>query len=348
MGWDLGGAHLKVALADGDGRLHRLEQLATPLWRGLDWLDDAVDSVQERFPLGQARHAVTMTGELVDLFQRRGEGVQALAGLMARRLGGLELQLYAGPRGFVPPQRAAPESRFIASANWHATAALLGRKGIAGLLVDVGSTTTDLVPFAPGEVCNRGYSDRERLACEELVYTGVVRTSVMSVTETVPLGGEWVGLAAEHFATTADVYRLLGWLPVHADLGDTADGRGKSAAESAGRLARMVGDDAQDRDPESWRGLAAYLADRQLERIGRACSRQLSVCPAPEPSLVGAGIGRFLVQRLAQRLDRGYIDINEWLDPAAEAAGVDAGDCAPAAAVAVLAALEALRHVSAE
>jgi probable H4MPT-linked C1 transfer pathway protein len=348
MGWDLGGAHLKVALADTLGRLHRLDQLATPLWRGLDWLNDAVDTVQGRFPVGEARHALTMTGELVDLFQSRGEGVQALASLMARRLGGLELQLYAGPRGFIATDQAASQSRFIASANWHATAAFLGRHARDGLLVDVGSTTTDLVPFAAGRVHNRGYTDRERLACEELVYTGVARTPLMSLTETVPLGGEWIGLAAEHFATTADIYRLLGWLPAHADMADTADGRGKTAAESAGRLARMVGEDAQDREPTAWCALARYLADRQLERIGRACARQLSASVAPDAPLVGAGIGRFLVRRLARRLDRRYIDINDWFSSVADAAGVDAGDCAPAAAVAVLAATEELRHVPAQ
>ena len=75
IGWDLGGAHLKVALTDAGGRLRRLEQLATPLWRGLGWLDEALDTVQGSFPVDRARHAVTMTGELADLFSGRDEGV---------------------------------------------------------------------------------------------------------------------------------------------------------------------------------------------------------------------------------------------------------------------------------
>jgi uncharacterized hydantoinase/oxoprolinase family protein len=140
----------------------------------------------------------------------------------------------------------------------------------------------------------------------------------------------------------------LEWLPANADLGDTADGRGKTLEESARRVARMVGEDAQQRNPEVWRALAGYFADRQLERIGRACARQLSAGLGPEVPLIGAGSGRFLVDALACRLGRRYVDINDWFGPVIDAAEVDAGDCAPAAALAVLTARKELHHVFAE
>ena len=40
-GYDVGGAHLKVALAE-DGRTIAVRQIACPLWRGLDRLDAAL------------------------------------------------------------------------------------------------------------------------------------------------------------------------------------------------------------------------------------------------------------------------------------------------------------------
>jgi (4-(4-[2-(gamma-L-glutamylamino)ethyl]phenoxymethyl)furan-2-yl)methanamine synthase len=336
FGWDIGGAHLKVALADTQGRLHRCEQYYTPLWRGLEYLDAALDQVAVGLPIEHGAHRMTMTGELVDLFEDHTQGVARLCARLAERLPTGRVRIYAGPEGFVTPDRAGTRVRAIASANWHATATLVAEALAYGLLVDIGSTTTDLVPLMGGRVCARGYSDRERLEIQELVYTGVVRTPIMSLVQRVPLAGAWTQLAAEQFATTADIYRLTGELPLHADLGETADGRGKGEAESAVRLARMIGEDALEQEPEIWRGLARYLRDCQLERIGQACARHGSLGLPLDAPLVGAGVGRFLVSRLAQRLERPYVDISTLLGANSTPEGLDPADCAPAAAVALL------------
>lgn len=341
IGWDLGGAHLKAAVFGADGRLQQVVQLATPLWRGLDSLDAAVAALAERYPLARFEHRLTMTGELVDLFDDRTAGVAALSARAASLLPAGRLRLYAGPHGFVEPEAAERHSEWIASANWHATATWLSRRLAAGILVDVGSTTTDLLAFADGDVRNRGYSDRERLGYQELVYSGVVRTPVMAVVQSAPFAGDWVGIANEHFATMADVYRVLGWLPQDADLYPTADGRGKGTAESRRRLARMLGADVGEGDAETWYRVAAYVADRQLDAIALACTRLASLDVLPAAPLIGAGAGRFLVSRLARRLDRPYEDIDA-LFGSADNPGVAPASCAPALAVALLAVEESL------
>jgi len=282
-----------------------------------------------------------MTGELADLFATRQEGVARLVDAVARGLPATRLQFYAGPRGFTSAAEAPEYAPWIASANWYATASLAAPSVVNGVLVDVGSTTTDVVPLRDGQVSNRGYSDGERMAVEELVYQGVARTPLMALGPQAPVGGEWLGLAAEHFAQTADVYRLLGTLPERVDMDGTADGRGTTPRETRARLARMVGMDEADAGPDTWLGLARYFSECQLERLGRACARQLSAGIPPDAPLVGAGIGRFLVRELARRLDRCYVDITELTGPVAETPGLDGGDCAPAAAVAVLACREA-------
>ena len=43
------------------------------------------------------------------------------------------------------------------------------------LLVDMGSTTTDLIPLHDGAVTAKGYTDTQRLASDELLYIGVRR-----------------------------------------------------------------------------------------------------------------------------------------------------------------------------
>jgi len=144
------------------------------------------------------------------------------------------------------------------------------------------------------------------------------------------------GIAAERFATMADVYRITGELPDDADPYPAADQRGKSLTESAGRLARMLGRDADDAEFIAWKALAHYLARRQLEQIeadGRILVERESL--APDTPVIGAGCGRFLAQALAGRLGHPYRDFVDLIDCAPEMADM-AAVCAPAVAVALL------------
>lgn len=339
VGWDLGGAHLKVAVTDADGTLRQVVQLPTPLWEGLEKLDAALQYLSQQWPLHRYHHVLTMTGELVDLFDSRADGVAALAQRVLTHLG--DVRLYAGPQGFVEPEMASARADMIASANWYATAAWLARQVPRGLLVDTGSTTTDVLVLRGGRLENRGYSDRERMACDELVYTGVVRTPVMGVVQQLPFDGDWVQVANEHFATMADVYRVLDWLPAGSDQHRTADGRDKSVPASMRRLARMLGSDFEAGEAADWVSVAAYVADRQLDSLARACQRQFSRGLPSGTPLIGAGSGRFLVERVAARLDRPYLDIDTWL-PVPAQSKLSSAVCAPAVAVALLARQESV------
>ncbi|MFO7902746.1 MAG: hydantoinase/oxoprolinase family protein [Pirellulaceae bacterium] len=337
VGWDIGGAHLKVALLDGQGQLCGVETYATPLWEGTGTLTEAMNQVHKAYSLQQARHAVTMTGELADCFTDRAEGVRALLELFYGCFPRDATHVYAGLRGFLDPEAVEHAIEFVASANWHAMARLAAKCYPRGLLIDVGSTTTDLVWFHDGRVRARGSNDRTRLTVGELVYTGVVRTPVIALATAVPFRGLWVELATEHFATAADVYRLNGELPAGADLGPTADGRDKSQTHSEARLARMLGTGASEGSTAMWKAVADYLAECQVQRITRACQLQISRGIDAKTPMLGSGVGRFLVERIAQRLGRTY----RVFDPlpvlvkngACSARGADMG---PAVAVASL------------
>jgi (4-(4-[2-(gamma-L-glutamylamino)ethyl]phenoxymethyl)furan-2-yl)methanamine synthase len=335
IGWDVGGAHLKAARAEG-GRIVDVVQAPCPLWLGLDRLTDALDVVTAR--LGAAeRHAATMTAELADIFPGRAEGVATLASMLARHLHPAVVRIYGGRAGFLPVEAASAHVDDIASANWHASASLAARFVGDALFVDMGSTTTDIVPLGGGRVRAAGYTDAERLACGELVYTGLTRSFVMALTPRAPMAGAWTTLACEYFANTADVYRILGELPDDADQLPTADHREKTVAASIGRLARMVGRDAASADQAAWRELAAWFAEAQLRQILDGAHVVLSrvVVPGDAP-VIAAGVGRRVVARLAARLGRPCLDFAELVSAGAGACEW-AGFCAPAVAVALLA-----------
>ena len=336
-GWDLGGAHLKVALAADERRIDQVVQVPCPLWQGLEHLSRAVDSLRDRLS-GARCHGVTMTGELVDLFDNRAEGVTRLIEAMAQAFPGDQLLIYGGAAGFLSPEHAARRPLDVASANWHASVRFAAGRLAQGLFVDIGSTTSDIVPFRDGTVVAAGASDAERLAAEELVYTGVTRTPVMAVAEEAPFDGARQGLMAEVFATMADVYRLTGALPEDADQHPAADGRDKSVLASRRRLARMLGRDVESATPAAWARVADYLAERQLQRLWQACQRVLSRgLLDPDAPLVAAGVGRFLAPELARRLDRPMIDFGQLVEGTPEAKE-GAARSAPAAAVALRAA----------
>jgi (4-(4-[2-(gamma-L-glutamylamino)ethyl]phenoxymethyl)furan-2-yl)methanamine synthase len=245
--------------------------------------------------------------------------------------------LYAGRAGFIAPQAAARHVEDLASANWHATAALVAKLRGSALLIDMGSTTTDVVPVADGAIVARGYSDAERLACGELVYTGLVRSFVMAIAERAPVAGGWTQLVHENFANMADVHRLLENLPEGADQMPTADGRPKTLAASRARLARMVGRDAED--GRDWIALARWFAEAQIRTITDAALLIVSRGELPgEAPVVAAGIGGTVIAEVARRLGRPHIGFEALLE-VAPPARARASHSAPAAALALLASM---------
>jgi probable H4MPT-linked C1 transfer pathway protein len=335
IGWDVGGAHLKAARAK-NGVIINAVQIACPLWLGVAELDRAfyeAEAAIGRAPL----NAITMTGELCDAFATREEGVVGLAAIMARLLGPGRAVFYAGPSGFMDERGIAGHATGIASANWHASAALTGMRAHSALFIDMGSTTTDIIQIAEGRPVNLGYADAERLVHGELVYSGLARSFLMAGPKLVPFAGQWMPLMNEWFASTADVHRILEQLPEGADLMETPDGREKTKAASCARLARMIGRDSIDADTAAWERLARFFAEAQMREIMDAAALVLSrgLIGASAP-VVGAGIGRGVIRELAGRMGRPFIDFDCMIDAVPEARS-KACDCAPAAAVALLA-----------
>ncbi len=336
-GWDIGGAHLKVARIDRSGRLLYTEQFATPLWQGPDHLHTVLTGVRELLD-GGSRHVVTMTAELADCFSDRNSGVGSIMERFVHVFPADDTLFYAGEAGFAGFDAAQDLTGRIASANWLATADYLAGLFGNGMLVDIGSTTTDIIPFHGGRPAPAGLTDHQRLQSGELVYTGVVRTPVMAVTGKVPFRDRWQRLAAENFATMADVYRLTGQLQEHQDVMAAADGGEKTVPGSVNRLARMIGLDADPSIPMSaWTQLAEYIAMQQQQMILDAISQVVAQHEGKTfPLLIGAGCGRFLLPALAEQRGVSAEDFSAHLNTE-PSLFVKAGDNASAVSLALLA-----------
>jgi probable H4MPT-linked C1 transfer pathway protein len=297
LGLDLGGANLKAAWYTPDGGLPRAA-LSRPfaLWKDPGGLATQLAEMREFFPLADLT-AVTMTGELCDCFATKRQGVQVILDAVEAVFPD-SVRLWTLQGRFVGYLTARAHPLPLASANFLALATFVGRftqtTGTA-LVVDVGSTTTDLIPLAAGRPIPQGRSDAERLRSGELVYTGVRRTPVCALMHE--------GIAAEVFATTLDVYLLLGkiaegiecWGSYIPDY-PTADGGPPTRKAADLRLARMLGADLETSKPEERLRLAQEVAERQAQLIVRALGRVLERLQTPPGIVIVAGEGEYLAR----------------------------------------------------
>jgi probable H4MPT-linked C1 transfer pathway protein len=284
LGLDIGGANLKAAHSGGMALLRPFE-----LWRFPGELPDALRRLLSSFPAFDCL-AVTMTGELCDCFATRREGVAAILAAVQAVAGTKPVHVWQTAGRFADPAQAQETWLQTAASNWHALATFAGRFAPAGpaLLIDIGSTTTDIIPLADGVPIARGRTDAERLQSCELVYTGVRRTPVCAI-----LGSE---VAAEFFATTLDVYLVLGRMAENAEDRRTADGRPATVAAAHARLARMLCADAETCSEAQARNLARQAHDRQRSLVGTAICTLAGRLPGLLRTVIVAGSGEFLAR----------------------------------------------------
>lgn len=338
VGWDIGGAHLKACLVEA-GRVVDIRQWMCPLWQGLDRLGAALAQALGEWPAAAAAdHALTMSGEMADCFADREEGVHRIVAEAVVHLG--PVSCFAGDAGWVGAPDAASHWAQIASANWLATAWHAARHWDEGLLVDIGSTTTDIIAFRTGAILTTARTDAQRLATGELVYHGVVRTPLCAFAPRVPWRGETLNVMNEFFATAADVYRLTGELDSTHDVYPPADGGAKDPDATRRRLMRMIGLDARDAPDADIARLARWWRQAQVDelagQLGRVRDRYGLSAKA---CVVTAGCGGFLVPSVLDSAQasawplRGYAqaiaDVPAAVAPMAQV-------CAPCVAVALL------------
>lgn len=333
-GWDVGGANLKAVHLGPEGL--RVIQQPFAIWQERDELLDVLAEITSQ--LGPAECAgVTITAELSDAFRSKREGISfVLDALQSALPGGTRLLVFGTDGRFHEPTTALRFPLLVAAANWMATASLLARHCSDCLLVDIGSTTTDVIPIADGLVVARGRDDPSRLIHGELLYTGALRTNVCAIVQRVPLWGYWCPVSAELFATAQDVYSLLGYLEPEACTSPTADGRPATSTFAAERLARVVCADAEMLSEDEIQAIAQHVAAEQIRQI-RGAITQVKARNDVQGPLIASGVGAFLVQIAAAQLGYPCQSLMEVLDLGELSVSEEnATVAAPALAVAIL------------
>ena len=285
VGLDIGGANVKAAHSSGDACSRPFA-----LWKTPTGLPGALSAILAKLPAADLL-AITMTGELCDCFETKRQGVHAILDAAAEAAGVIPVRVWSTDGRLVDIEAAREDPLRVAAANWHALATYVGRfvPSGAGILIDVGSTTTDIIPLQGGKPSAFGLTDPDLLQHRELLYTGIRRTPVCAL-----LGNT---VAAEVFATALDAYLTLGLVPEEADHQDTADGRPATRMAAHARLARMICADTESCSLAATRELAQRVFEVQRHWLRQALNYVIEAHQLVRPAaIVVAGSGEFLAR----------------------------------------------------
>lgn len=331
IGLDVGGANLKAAFP-GSPDCPAME-MPFPMWTDWQTLEAATAKL-----VGHANStdsiAVTMTGELADNFESRRAGVFYIADAVERVCPNRRIVYYSCDGVWRSRIELEQDWDLVAAANWHATATWGARllPDLSGVVIDVGSTTTDVSLVKDGVVVTGSQNDLQRLTTGELLYVGADRTPICGLLNHVQYGRQRIALANEMFATVGDAAIWKGRAPESPDLTRTADGRPKTRISSGQRMARMLCRDLNDLESDLIDALADQTIAAAQAVISDTISKRLASADTKVSHALVVGEGQFLIAE-AIRAINSNIEVVSLADEIGEMASA----CGPAHAVAVLA-----------
>lgn len=301
-GFDIGGANTDLAVVEWDksGKITniRTDFQYLPMWTDEDQLSNTLLDLLGPDARDLDAVGVSMTAELADTYQTKKEGVIDISGRVNSMF---DIPVgFVGLKGIMDFKKVKEDPLQVAAANWVATAPLAANISPDCVMIDTGSTTTDIIPIKKGSECTKGRSDLERLGTGELVYSGALRTNVAAIVEKVPLKDAWVRVASELFSITADVHLILGNIKKEDYSCDTPDGAGKSTEDCMRRISRVICADLDVLDPQDIKKIAAFIQEKQVQKVSEAL---LEVSKRNEISqVVTTGLGMDIIGRRASEV----------------------------------------------
>lgn len=323
VGLDVGGANIKYFVTNTG----KAGSLPFPLYAYPDNLSHFLrDSLSEHLPLEWV--ALTMTGELCDCFSSRAEGVCHIVKSVQTAFANSRVFVYGLPQKlrqsengdhlevknlghFVSPAEVAGRWAQIAAANWHATGSWLANElnlTSPSLLIDMGSTTTDIIPIWDRQVQATGRTDFERLANAELLYIGMSRTPLQSVLPNFEHPSGTIRLANEWFCSVTDAYLISGEIAECPEDCRTADNQPLTKGNSLKRIARTICTEPEEVGDELLFELARQACHQHQAILGHAIQKVVNrvlannICPRESFKFVVCGEGDWLLRKLLPEL----------------------------------------------
>jgi probable H4MPT-linked C1 transfer pathway protein len=340
FGLDIGGANTKAAfIKTKDGTIKKLRTSMEyfPIWKkGQEQLPKVLEKLKQRLFDSTAPDGigVTITAELSDAYITKKEGIHHVLDCVTEVFDDAPTFVLDVKAKMLPVKDARREPLKVASANWAATGWMVSQLIKNCIVVDVGSTTTSIIPVINGKIAAEGRTDLEKLQNGELVYSGALRTNVAAIVNGIPVRGRRARVSSELFAQSGDVHLILDNIKEEDYIAETCDSRGKTRREAMARLARVVCADINILTEQEIRHIAKVVYDKQVEQITGGLKQvyeRIKPLLQEKIRIVVTGFGRnFLAKKASENAGfKDIIDMKEYL-------GADAAVVSPSVGVALM------------
>jgi len=337
LGLDIGGANTKatyIETEEGTVKELRTSMEYFPIWKDKEQLPKVLDKLKKTVTDSTVDGVgVTITAELSDAYMTKKEGINHVLDCVTEVFGDAPTLILDVEANLLTVKDARRKPLKVASANWAATGWMISQLTKNCIVIDVGSTTTSIIPVINGKIAAMGRTDLEKLQKGELVYSGSLRTNVATIVDSIPVKGTMTRVSSELFAQSGDVHLILGNIGKADYTAETCDGRGKTRMEAVARLARVVCADIDMLTEEEIVAMAKFVYDRQVEQIAGGLKQVYErIKPFHQEILVVVtGLGRnFLAKKAAEKAGfKQIIDMKELV-------GAEAAIVSPSVGVALM------------
>jgi len=299
LGLDIGGANIKAATADGTFTAARY----FPLWNQSHQLAEVLREIVNN--VGANFLAVTMTGELADCFESKQQGVQFISKAVVKAATNPDnIYVYRIDGDWLSPAQCGEQWKSVAASNWHALANIAAAVDPhqPNILLDIGSTTVDIIPLNCGTSVPDNLSDVDRLQSGQLLYWGIQRTPICALIDIAELDNRQIPLAREMFATTQDAFLVTGDTVEDGDCLDTSDGKPATRKYAHARLARSVCECPTQFSSEDALNFAQQIKARLVSLLDDALRLVIRSMPQPPQQIILTGHGNFLTDCISLQL----------------------------------------------
>lgn len=254
---------------------------------------------------------VSMTAELADGYTSKKEGVLDISH-QVKKVFNEKIVYFVTFDGLKTYDELKKNPLSAAAANWIGTAEIIKYIEKNCIFMDIGSTTTDIIPIKNHKEYALGHTDLERLSTGELIYTGMLRTNLTSIVHTVPIHNKNTRVSSELFSITADVHRILGNIEEDEYTCPTPDGNKKDIISCKRRLARLVCADLDSLEDEEIIKLAEYIEKKQIDQIYSGLKEVVERTKIKTVLITSIGHGN-LCEKAAKKLNLNIISLDKYM-----------------------------------
>lgn len=313
MGLDIGGANTDCSIIElKNNKIVSVKNYREyfPMWKK----NDRLKKVLQKFCKNEDYIdvvCVSMTAELADGYESKKEGVTDISKKVIEVFSDNEVYFvtFNGLKSYDELQK---DKLSAAAANWIGTSELIKYIGEDCIFMDIGSTTTDIIPIKNFHECASGHSDLERLSTGELIYTGMLRTNLASIVHNVMVHNKKTRVSSELFTITADIHMILGNIKENDYTCTTPDNNKKDIVSCKRRLARLVCADLDSLSDEEIFKIAEYIQEKQIEQIIEGLTEVVKRTKISTVVVISIGNGN-LCEKAAKYLNLNVISLERYI-----------------------------------